>query len=338
MPYGFYPMSQSAPVPSTPGASASPSRYFQDFEDAMHPSLEADRKAAEDRYTATVGMINQAIDRNQGLTNPIPNVPVPAGPNPLAAAAAGFFAHLNQAQGGGGQEVAGVQNTFANLMTDRERAIAQNQQSEQNFSLSQFGNTEQLHQALLTAQRDKAAEMGDLDKTFQHNKSLYALERQKRKEDLELAGKIAEGKAATTQENTQANIRLRAQLREKQTRLQSTLKKEAESRAMTPAQRARMAQANAHVAELRAEMDDFRGAKDIAGEALNDPEDIAAREAEVHREILQTYEDVKLEFEGKGVEAPPATGTPATPSTPTATVSDKVKSAAERLRGTPLFQ
>lgn len=324
-------------ISGTPGASAGgPSSFFGEFDEAMTPALDASRKAAEERYAATVGMINQAIDRQGGLANPIPPVPVPEQANPLLASLAGFFAHLNQAQGGGGGAVAGLQNTLSSLANERERAIATNQRSEQNFSLSQFGTTEELHKNLLEAQRDKAAEMGDLDKTFQHNKALYSLERQKAKELREATAAAAESKAATTQANTQSNIRLRAELRNKQIRLQNQFKKEAESKAMTPAQRARMAQVNARVAELRAEMDDFRGAKDIAGESVNSPESISEREAQIHAQITEMYDAVRQEFSAGGTTAPVTP--PTTPSTPAATVSDKVKSAAERLRGSALFQ
>lgn len=319
----------------TPGQPSGPSSFFSEFDEAMAPALDAQRKAAEERYGATVGMLNQAIDRQAGLSNPIPPVPVPDRANPLLASLAGFFAHLNQAQGGGGGAVAGLQNTLSSLASERERAVATNQRAEQSFSLSQFGTTEELHKNLLEAQRDRAAEIGDLDKTYQYNKSLYALERQKAKELREAAAAAAESKAATTQKNTESNIKLRAQLREKQIRMQNQFKKEAESKAMTPAQRARMAQVNARVAELRAEMDDFRGAKDIAGEAVNSPEDIAEREAAIHAQITEMYDEVRQEFSA-GATAPP-TKPPTTPSTPAATVSDKVKSAAERLRGSALF-
>lgn len=327
MPFGFGP--SSAPAPTS-----GPSQYFGEFEEAMRPALDADRAAAEEKYATTVDTINQTIEHTAALKNPIAPTPVPGATNPGLAALAGFFAHLNQAQGGGGGAVAGLQNTLSNLASERERAIAQNAASEQNFSLSKFGSTEALHRDLLTTMRDKAAEMGDLEKTFQHNKALFALERQKRKEDLELAAKIAEGKAATTQQNTQSNIRLRADLAQKRAITMNKLKRETESKVMTPAQRARMAQVNARVAELRAEMDDFRGAKDIAGESVNPPEEIAAREADLDTQIRQLYEDAKLEFEGKGVQAPP----PTPPATPAGTASDRVKAAAERLRGTGLFQ
>jgi len=319
----------------TPGQPSGPSSFFSEFDEAMTPALDASRKAAEERYSATVGMLNQAIERQGGLSNPIPPVPVPEQANPLLASLAGFFAHLNQAQGGGGGAVAGLQNTLSSLASDRERAIATNQRAEQSFSLSQFGTTEDLHKDMLTAQRDKAAEMGDLDKAFQHNKALYALERQKAKELAETKAEAADTKAATTQRNTQENIKLRAQLREKQIRMQNKFKKEAESKAMTPAQRARMAQVNARVAELRAEMDDFRGAKDIAGESVNSPEDISDREADVHQQITEMYDAVRQEFGAGGTKAPAAPVTP--PSTPSGAVSDKVKSAAERLRGSALF-
>jgi len=317
---------------STPPPSSS---FFAQFDEAMAPSLEASKRAAEERYAATVGMVNQAIDRQGSLQNPIPPVPVPEGVNPGMAALAGFFAHLNQAQGGGGAAVGGLQNTLSALATDREKAISRNQAAEQSFSMSQFGTTEDLHKSLLEAQRDRSAEMGDLDKAFQHNKALYALERQKAKELAETKAEAADTKAATTQRNTQENIKLRAQLREKQIRMQNKFKKEAESKAMTPAQRARMAQVNARVAELRAEMDDFRGAKDIAGESVNSPEDISDREADVHQHITEMYDAVRQEFGAGGTKAPAAPVTP--PSTPSGAVSDKVKSAAERLRGSALF-
>ncbi len=316
------------------GATPSPSSsFFSQFDEAMAPSLEASKRAAEERYAATVDMVNQAIDRQGSLQNPIPPVPVPEGVNPGMAALAGFFAHLNQAQSGSGAAVSGLQNTLSALASDRDKAISRNQASEQSFSLSQFGTTEDLHKNLLEAQRDRSAEMGDLDKTYQYNKSLYALERQKKKEELAAATEAAQDKAATTQKNAQDNIRLRAQLRERQVRLQSQLRKDAESKAMNPAQRARMAQVNARAAELRAEIDDFRGAKDIAGESVNTPEDIAAREAEVHQRITEMYEEVILEFKSPSKPQTPTE----TPKTAPKATTDRVKSAADRLRGSALF-
>jgi hypothetical protein len=225
---------------------------------------------------------------------------------------------------------------MASLAAQQEQAVNQNAQSEQAFALSKFNTTEGLHRQLLTQMRDSAAEMGDLEKTFQHNKALYALERQKKQEDMKAAAEAAEGKARTTQANALDRIRVRADLQARNQRKLVALRKDAEGRALTPVQKAQFAEANAQVAELRATVDDMRGARDIAGDPVFSPEEITAKEEAVAAEIAETYKGLIEKFETKGgttneTQAPEATVAP-----PVAT--DRIKAAADRLRGSPLFQ
>lgn len=330
MPFGFYP--SVGGVADDDGIAA---RYFKEYDEAMAPALEASKRAAEERYHATVAMTQDVLDRVQGMQNPYPQLPVPE-IDPITAAAAGFFAHLNQAQGGGGQAVAGLQNTLANTMAQGQRAQAANAAAAGEFALGKQRSTEELHVELLKAQRDRAAEAGDLDKTFQHNKALYALERQRRKEELELfkqkegvkgAQKITEIKERGAQARQTAGVI--AQYR-----------KQAAGTAKTPAQQARLKMADAEAAELRASVDDYRSARDIAGELMHTEEEIQAREAEVTARIRALYQEVITEFltpeEKKDTPPPPGAANPPNP-TPAGS-SDAVRAAAERLRGTALFQ
>jgi hypothetical protein len=312
-------------------APTGPSQFFQEFEEAMAPARDAEKRAAEDRYAATVSATQQAIQQTQAQQNPM-SVPVPEGADPLLASLAGFFAHLNSSQTGSGAAVAGLQNTLGQIAGARENAINQNADLSNRFALSKFSTTEALHRDLLTAMRDKAAEAGDIEKTFQHNKALYALERQKKKEDLAALKEIQTVKGA----NAKDLIKYRSDLSMDRIRLANRLRRDAESRAMTPAQRAEMALANAQVAELRASLDDYRGARDIAGEPIHDEEDIQAQEDLVAGQIEDIYKRTIAKFEGAGKNAEPVKPPPVN-ATPSGTVSDRVKSAAERLRGSGLF-
>lgn len=304
-----------------------PPTYGDQFEEVMKPAYDAAKKAAEDRYASTVEMVNQAITQVQQQTNPIAPTPAPEGPNPAMAGLAGFFAHLNQAQGGGGAAVAGLQNTLAHQQAMQETAVQQNLQSERAFSLSKFGSTEELHRSLLTAKRDESAELGDLDKTFQHNKALFALDRQAKQEAAKGAQELADSKEKTKQKGAIDRINLRGAISEKNIRVAATLRKDASARATTPAQKARLSMVNAEVAELRASVNDYRSARDVSGEPLYSEQEIDARETEVGNQIRAKYQAVIEEFKTGKTDSP----APAPPAS-------KVQSAAERLRSTPLFQ
>lgn len=333
MPFGFYPSVKDA------GAAPAASKYFKEYDEAMAPALEQSKRSAEARYQATVDMTQQALSHIEGLQNPVAPQPLMQ-VDPLGAAAAGFFAHLNMNQSGSGQAVAGLQNTLSQVGAQNARIAEGNQNQAESFGTFKQQSTEELHQALLKAKRDQAVESGNLDEAFQHNKALYALERQRKKEEMDAAKAAAEGKIAAAGAQRMKEIEARGEQQRKNTTLINRFRKEAESKATTPAQRARLAMANAEVAELRASVDDMRAAKDIAGEPLHTEEEIAAREEAVRGQIKTIYESAITDFEAekdKGTVRPGATSAaPATPTTPAAG-SDRVRAAAERLRGTSLF-
>jgi hypothetical protein len=326
MPFGF-------PLPSPAAGSGNVAqKYFSDFDQMMAPALEAQKRAAALRYQSTVDMTEQAIQQTQAMQNPIPQMAVPE-VNPLMAAAAGFFGHM-----AGPQAFGSAENMLSNQVAQAQNAQQFNAESAGKFALAKQGSTEELHMQLLKAKRDAAAESGNLDETFQMNKALYALERQKKKEDLQAAADAQQATEKTKQSGRLALIAARGA----QSRLTATTvakyRKEAEARGTTPAQRARLAMANAQVAELRAHIDDMRSARDIAGDPLYTDDEIAAREESVMGQVKDIYQAAITDFEsekdsgklGKDVTPAPSTAPPAG--------SDRVRAAADRLRGTPLFQ
>jgi len=331
MPFGYPLLS-----PVTP-ANDSARAYFKEYEDVMAPALEANKVATEQRYQATVDMTNAALSHIEGLQNPVAPQPIP-NINPLGAAAAGFFANLNANQSGSGATLGGLQNTLSSMTAEQNRVADSNAQATQGFQQFKAQSTEDLHMQLLKAQRDNAAEMGDLDKTFQYNKSLYALERQRKKEELAAQVEAAQGKATATGAQRLKEIEARAVQARLTAGVVAKYRKAAEGHATTPAQRARLAMANAQAAELRANVDDMRGARDIAGDPLYSDAEIASKEESVKAQIKTLYESAIADFEAekdKGTLNPPK-ATQEAPTTPPVG-SDAVRAAAERLRGTALF-
>jgi len=335
VPYGFYP-GVSAGTPS-PTEGEGMSKYFREYDEALGPALEASKRAAEQRNAATVAMTEQALTQVQSMQNPAPQMPVPE-VDPVRTALAGFFAHLNQSQTGSGQAVAGVQNMLSNTVAQGQRAQEANLESAARFGAAKQQSTEELHMQLLKAKRDQAAEMGNLDETFQHNKALYALERQKRKEEIQLQQQKEAAVEGAKQKNRIDLINQRGAQSRLTASYVARLRKEAESHAATPAQRARLAMANAEAAELRASVDDMRGAKDVDGiTPLYSDDEIAAREDTVKNEIRTVYQSAIQDFESEKEKGTLNTAPTDSTVAPPPAGSDRIKAAAARLRGTPLF-
>lgn len=172
--------------PSAPDWALSPlpPDYGSEFDAAMLPDLQASRAANVGARDALAQQYKEVLAAISGMQGPAP-LPVPPAMNPALTGLAGFFAFLNQAQGGGGTAPAALMNTLAQNASYRRATEAANAETAQRFQLGRLEATERTHEKFLEMMRDNAVDANNLEAAYQHQKSLYQLQEKQFKRRLD---------------------------------------------------------------------------------------------------------------------------------------------------------